>query len=113
MPEDPDSPVLMYVHEAQSIPPLTEQQEAELSDRIRRNPDDEDAKAKLIEASLGLVLELAKEAHTPDRSLLDLLQEGNIGLMKAVKDFDHRIHGRFADFAIPYIRNAIAHSLSD
>ena len=113
MPEDPDSPVSMYLREIQSLPPLTQQQEAELSDRILRNSADEDAKRKLIEANLGLVLELAKEAQTPDRSLLDLLQEGNIGLMKAVNHFDHRIHGRFADFAIPYIRNAIRDSISD
>jgi RNA polymerase primary sigma factor len=97
MPEDPDNPVLMYIRETQSIPPLTQQQEAELNDRILRNSADEDAKRKL----------------TSNRSRLDLIQDGNIGLMKALNHFDHRIHGRFADFAIPYMRNAINDSISD
>ena len=103
----------MYLREAQSIPPLSQEQEAELNERILRSPDDEDAKRKLIEANLRLVVDLAKEAQTSDRSFLNLVQDGNIGLMKAVRYFDHRIHGRFAEFAIPYIRTAINQSIID
>jgi RNA polymerase primary sigma factor len=99
----------MYLREVQSLPHMTREQEIELVRRIGRGGQDgEVAEKRLIEANLRLVVNTAKRYRGRGRGLLDLLQEGNIGLMKAAKKFDHTRGYTFSTYAIWWVRHAIS-----
>jgi RNA polymerase primary sigma factor len=90
---------------------LTFEEELALSRRIQAG--DEAARMRLIEANLRLVVRIAKNYLTPEMSILDLIQEGNIGLMRAVEKYDYRKQVRFSTYASWWIKQAIVRSLSN
>jgi RNA polymerase primary sigma factor len=90
---------------------LTFEEELELSRRIQKG--DNAARARMIEANLRLVVRIAKNYLTPEVSILDLIQEGNIGLMRAVEKYDYRKEVRFSTYASWWIKQAIVRSLSN
>lgn len=90
---------------------LTAEEERELSKRIQKG--DADARRELIECNLRLVVKIAKAFLTPDTSLLDLIQDGNLGLLKAASRFDYRKNVRFSTYAAWWIKQAIARSLAN
>jgi RNA polymerase primary sigma factor len=90
---------------------LTFEEELALSRRIRRG--DEAARQQLITANLRLVVRIAKKYMTPDVSLLDLIQEGNLGLIKAASKYDYRKQVRFSTYASWWIKQAIVRALSN
>jgi RNA polymerase primary sigma factor len=103
-----DSAMLMYIREVQTLPHLTHQQEIELAKRISGGGQEaEDAEKQLIEANLRLVVATARLYRNRGRGLLDLLQEGNIGLMQAVKKFNYTRGYRFSTYAIWWVRQSI------
>jgi len=111
---DPDNnPLLMYLKELESVRPLTRDQELELAKQAESEDQEvaEDAKRKLIECHLRLVTAIAKEYEGQGLSTLDLIQEGNIGLMKAVNKFDYRRHDDLATQAALLIRQQILRAL--
>jgi len=104
-----DSAVRMYIREVLTLPRLTHEQEIELAKRISsggRNA--EDAEKQLIEANLRLVVITARRYRNRGRGLLDLLQEGNIGLMNAVRKFNYTRGYRFSTYAIWWVRQTIS-----
>lgn len=105
--------VQMYLREIGKIPLLSAKQEKELAKRIERG--DEEAKKKLMQANLRLVVSIAKHyiGRSPHLTLLDLIQEGNIGLFKAVEKFDYRRGYKFSTYATWWIRQAITRALAD
>lgn len=109
----PYDSVRMYLKEIGKVPLLSREKEVELAKRIEQ--DDEKAKQHLIQANLRLVVSIAKKyAHKSSQlSLLDLIQEGNLGLMKAVKKFDYRKGYKFSTYATWWIRQAITRALAD
>ena len=90
---------------------LTFEEELDLSRRIQAG--DESARSQLIESNLRLVVRIAKNYLTPEVSILDLIQEGNLGLMKAVSKYDFRKQVRFSTYASWWIKQAIVRSLSN
>jgi len=104
-------PVRMYLREIGRVPLLTAAQEVSLAKRIERN--DQGAKAALIEANLRLVVSVAKRYLGRGMSLLDLIQEGNLGLMRAVEKFDYRKGYKFSTYATWWIRQAITRAIAD
>jgi RNA polymerase primary sigma factor len=97
-----------YIREVLTLPRLTREQEVELAKRIGGGGQDaEDAEIKLIEVNLRLVVPTARRNRNRGRSLLDLIQEGNIGLMTAVKKFNYSRGYKFATYAIWWIRKTI------
>ena len=90
---------------------LTFEEEIELSKRIQKG--DESAKRKLIEANLRLVVRIAKAYIIPEVSLMDLIQEGNLGLIKAASKYDYRKEVRFSTYASWWIKQSIVRSLSN
>jgi RNA polymerase primary sigma factor len=105
--------VQMYLREIGKIPLLTAAQEQELAKRIEAG--DEEARHKLIQSNLRLVVSIAKKyiGRSPNLTLLDLIQEGNIGLSKAVEKFDYRKGYKFSTYATWWIRQAITRALAD
>lgn len=105
--------VQMYLREIGRISLLTGDEEKELARRIEKG--DDDAKKKLTQANLRLVVSLAKKyvGRSPHLTLLDLIQEGNIGLFKAVEKFDYRKGFKFSTYATWWIRQAITRALAD
>ncbi len=103
--------VQMYLREIGKTPLLTPEEEVALAKRKERN--DRDAEKKLIEANLRLVVSIAKRFVGKQLSLLDLIQEGNIGLFRAVKKFEHRKGYKFSTYATWWIRQAITRALAD
>lgn len=105
--------VQMYLREIGKVPLLTAAQEQELAKRIEAG--DEEARHKLIQANLRLVVSIAKKyiGRSPNLTLLDLIQEGNIGLSKAVEKFDYRKGFKFSTYATWWIRQAITRALAD
>src|SRR5258708_4125807 len=101
----------MYLREIGKIPLLTGAEEVELAKRKERN--DRDAERRLIEANLRLVVSIAKKFVGKSLSLLDLIQEGNIGLFRAVKKFEYRKGYKFSTYATWWIRQAITRALAD
>jgi RNA polymerase primary sigma factor len=100
--------VQMYLRELMTAPHLTREQEIELAKRISGGGDDSEfAQDRLLEANLRLVVTIAKGYINRGRSLLDLIQEGNIGLMKAVKKFDYTRGFKFSTYAIWWVRQTI------
>ena len=106
-----NDPVRMYLKEIGRIPLLTPAEELALSDRI--NNDDEEAKRILAESNLRLVVSIAKRYVGRGLLFLDLIQEGNIGLMKAVDKFDSNRGYKFSTYATWWIRQAITRALAD
>ena len=106
-----NDPVRMYLKEIGRIPLLTPEQELELSERINNN--DEEAKNLLAESNLRLVVSIAKRYVGRGLLFLDLIQEGNIGLMKAVDKFDVERGYKFSTYATWWIRQAITRALAD
>ena len=101
----------VYFEQIKSIPLLTFEEELELARRIQGG--DEAARNRLIEANLRLVAKIALGYVTPDVSLMDLIQEGNMGLIRAVEKYDHFKQVRFATYAAWWIRQVISRYLSD
>lgn len=106
-----DDPVRMYLKEIGKVPLLTAQEEIELAKRIEAG--DEEAKKKLIEANLRLVVSIAKKYVGRGMLFLDLIQEGNLGLIKAVEKFDYRKGFKFSTYATWWIRQAITRAIAD
>ncbi len=108
----PDA-VQMYLKEIGRTPLLTSKEEKELAKRIERG--DESARQKLIQANLRLVVSIAKRYvnRSPHLSILDLIQEGNIGLSRAVDKFDYHKGFKFSTYATWWIRQAVTRALAD
>ncbi len=100
-----------YFDQIKKTPLLTAEQEQELSRLVQGG--DHDAFSRLVEANLRLVVKIAKAFMTSDLSLLDLIQEGNLGLMRAASKFDYRRNVRFSTYASWWIKQAIVRSLSN
>ena len=106
-----DDPVRMYLKEIGKVPLLTAEQEQELAQRMLEG--DEEAKSQLIEANLRLVVSIAKRYLGRGMQFLDLIQEGNLGLIKAVDKFDHSKGFKFSTYATWWIRQAITRAIAD
>lgn len=109
--EDPVDPVKRYFQEIGTIPLLTHEQEVELGKR--KDQGDEEARQKLIEANLRLVASVAKRYPGRGLPLLDRIQEGNLGLMRAVEKYDWKKGWRFSTYATWWIRQAISRALAN
>ncbi len=103
--------IQMYLREIGKIPLLTAEEEVALAKRKERN--DKEAERRLIEANLRLVVSIAKKFAGKNLTLLDLIQEGNIGLFRAVKKFEYRKGYKFSTYATWWIRQAITRALAD
>ncbi len=107
-----DDPVKMYLKDIGKVPLLSSDEEIELAKRMIEG--DEYARAKLSEANLRLVVSIAKRyAGRTSMQFLDLIQEGNIGLLKAVEKFDHTKGFRFSTYATWWIRQSITRAMAD
>ncbi len=106
-----DDSVKQYLKEIGSYPLLTAEQELQLAERISRG--DLLARQKLIEANLRLVVSIAKRYSNQGLPLLDLVQEGNIGLMRAAQKFDYKRGFRFSTYATWWIRQAISRTIAE
>ncbi len=106
-----DDPVRMYLKEIGRVPLLTAEEEIMYAERIEQG--DEEAKRKLAEANLRLVVSIAKRYVGRGMQFLDLIQEGNLGLIKAVEKFDHRKGFKFSTYATWWIRQAITRAIAD
>ena len=106
-----EDPVRMYLKEIGKVPLLTAEEEIELAKRMENG--DEDAKKRLAEANLRLVVSIAKRYVGRGMLFLDLIQEGNLGLIKAVEKFDYRKGFKFSTYATWWIRQAITRAIAD
>ena len=106
-----DDPVRMYLREIGKIPLLSYEEELELAKRILKG--DEEAKQKLAESNLRLVVSIAKKYVGRGMLFLDLIQEGNMGLIKAVEKFDYTKGYKFSTYATWWIRQAITRAIAD
>ena len=106
-----DDPVRMYLKEIGKVPLLTADEEIELAKRMEEG--DEEAKKRLSEANLRLVVSIAKRYVGRGMLFLDLIQEGNLGLIKAVEKFDYRKGYKFSTYATWWIRQAITRAIAD
>lgn len=111
LPEITQDSIQMYLREIGKIPLLTAEQEVALAKRKERN--EKEAERRLIEANLRLVVSIAKKFVGKTMSLLDLIQEGNVGLFRAVKKFEYRKGYKFSTYATWWIRQAITRALAD
>jgi RNA polymerase primary sigma factor len=106
-----DDPVRMYLKEIGKVPLLTADEETSIAQRMEQG--DEEAKRKLAEANLRLVVSIAKRYVGRGMLFLDLIQEGNLGLIKAVEKFDYRKGYKFSTYATWWIRQAITRAIAD
>ena len=106
-----DDPVRMYLKEIGKVPLLTAEEEIEIAKQLEAG--DESAKQKLAEANLRLVVSIAKRYVGRGMLFLDLIQEGNLGLIKAVEKFDYRKGFKFSTYATWWIRQAITRAIAD
>ena len=106
-----EDPVRMYLKEIGKVPLLTAEEEVELARRMADG--DEDAKKRLAEANLRLVVSIAKRYVGRGMLFLDLIQEGNLGLIKAVEKFDYQKGFKFSTYATWWIRQAITRAIAD
>lgn len=106
-----DDPVRMYLKEIGKVPLLSADEEVDLAKRMGEG--DEEAKKKLVEANLRLVVSIAKKHVGRGMQFLDLIQEGNLGLMKAVEKFDYTKGYKFSTYATWWIRQAITRAIAD
>ena len=109
--EQLELPVHMYLKEIGKVPLLTQEEENELSRRVKEG--DAEAARRLAEANLRLVVSIAKHYAGRGMLLSDLIQEGNLGLMKAVDKFDYQKGYRFSTYATWWIRQAITRAIAD
>ena len=110
-----DDPVRMYLKEIGRVPLLTADQEKELAMRMESEDEEEhsEAQKQLAEANLRLVVSIAKRYAGRGMGFLDLIQEGNLGLIKAVEKFDYRKGYKFSTYATWWIRQAITRAIAD
>ena len=106
-----DDSVRVYLKEMGKVDLLDKEEEVELAKRIEQG--DQEARAKLTEANLRLVVSIAKKYIGQGMSFLDLIQEGNKGLMKAVEKFDYTKGYKFSTYATWWIRQSITRALAD
>ena len=106
-----EDPVRMYLKEIGKVPLLSAEEEIELAKRMEQG--DESAKKRLAEANLRLVVSIAKRYVGRGMLFLDLIQEGNLGLIKAVEKFDYRKGYKFSTYATWWIRQAITRAIAD
>ena len=106
-----EDPVRMYLKEIGKVPLLSAEEEIELAKRMAEG--DEDAKKRLAEANLRLVVSIAKRYVGRGMLFLDLIQEGNLGLIKAVEKFDYEKGFKFSTYATWWIRQAITRAIAD
>ena len=106
-----DDPVRMYLKEIGKVPLLSSQEEAELAQKMANG--DKEAKRRLAEANLRLVVSIAKRYVGRGMLFLDLIQEGNLGLIKAVEKFDYTKGYKFSTYATWWIRQAITRAIAD
>ena len=106
-----DDPVRIYLKEIGKVPLLTNEREKELAERMMAG--DQTAKTELVEANLRLVVSIAKRYVGRGMYFLDLIQEGNLGLMKAVQKFDYTKGYKFSTYATWWIRQAITRAIAD
>ena len=106
-----EDPVRMYLKEIGRIPLLSSEEEIELAKRMEMG--DEEAKKKLSEANLRLTVSIAKRYSRRGMQFLDLIQEGNLGLIKAVEKFDYRKGYKFSTYATWWIRQSITRAIAD
>ena len=106
-----EDPVSMYLKEIGRIPLLSSEEEIELAKRMEEG--DEEAKKKLSEANLRLTVSIAKRYSGRGMQFLDLIQEGNLGLIKAVEKFDYRKGYKFSTYATWWIRQSITRAIAD
>lgn len=106
-----DDPVRMYLKEIGKVPLLSADEEIELAQRMEKG--DNEAKRRLAEANLRLVVSIAKRYVGRGMLFLDLIQEGNLGLIKAVEKFDYRKGYKFSTYATWWIRQAITRAIAD
>jgi RNA polymerase sigma factor, sigma-70 family len=108
---DVDEPIKMYLREIGQIPLLSYEEEIDYAQRVLNG--DEEAKQKLIESNLRLVVSIAKKHTNRGLKMLDLIQEGNMGLMKAVEKFEYEKGFKFSTYATWWIRQAITRAIAD
>lgn len=106
-----EDPVRMYLKEIGKVPLLTAEEEVALSERMEQG--DESARKRLAEANLRLVVSIAKRYMGRGMQFLDLIQEGNLGLIKAVEKFDYKKGYKFSTYATWWIRQAITRAIAD
>ena len=106
-----DDPVRMYLKEIGKVPLLSPEEEIELATRMSQG--DEEARHRITEANLRLVVSIAKRYVGRGMLFLDLIQEGNLGLIKAVEKFDHTKGYKFSTYATWWIRQAITRAIAD
>ena len=106
-----DDPVRMYLQEIGKVPLLSPEEELELATRMSQG--DEEARHRMTEANLRLVVSIAKRYVGRGMLFLDLIQEGNLGLIKAVEKFDHTKGYKFSTYATWWIRQAITRAIAD
>src|SRR6059058_1791188 len=109
--EDSDTGIKIYLREIGQIPLLTPQQEIELAAKIKRG--DKEARALMIRSNLRLVVKIAHDYSNLGLPLLDLISEGNIGLMKAVERFDPKKGGKLSTYAAWWIKQSIKRALAN
>ena len=109
-----EDPVRMYLKEIGKVPLLSAEEEIELAQKMERGGDEgEEAKKRLAEANLRLVVSIAKRYVGRGMLFLDLIQEGNLGLIKAVEKFDYKKGYKFSTYATWWIRQAITRAIAD
>ena len=108
-----DDSVKIYLKEIGRVPLLTAEEETDLAKRLADNPQDAAARQRLAEANLRLVVSIAKKYVGRGMQFLDLIQEGNMGLLKAVDKFDYTKGFKFSTYATWWIRQAITRALAD
>src|SRR5438128_8931775 len=106
-----EDPLKLYVRQIGSGALLTREEERELA--RRKDEGDEDAKRRLIESNLRLVMSITRNYTKASVPLLDLIQEGNLGLIRAVEKFDHTLGYKLSTYATWWIRQAISRALAD
>ena len=106
-----DESFLSYIQKIKKVPLLSFEEELELSKRIQKG--DMAARQKLIEANLRLVVKIARNYSSREIAFMDLIQEGNMGLIRAVEKYDHKKELRFSTYAAWWIRQAISRHLAD
>ncbi|NLV72236.1 MAG: sigma-70 family RNA polymerase sigma factor [Actinobacteria bacterium] len=104
-------PVQLYLHQVGTIPLLSRDEEVQLAQRVELG--DKRAKDCLIQSNLRLVISIAKNYYTQDMELLDLIQEGNTGLIRAVEKYDYRKGFRFSTYAAWWIKQAITRGIAN